>query len=103
MTLNDTMTTPAEVMTRTVGEEVVILDLASGTYFGLDPVGARVWELMTDGLTLGEICTQMLEEYEVSRDDLERDVLSLATELRDQHLIEVRGDRSDFPADDKHR
>jgi hypothetical protein len=95
------MTIPPQVMTRTVGDEVVILDLASGTYFGLDPVGARVWELMTDGLSLGEICTQMLAEYEVAREDLERDVLSLAAELLEQHLIAVRGNRSSHHTDDK--
>ena len=33
---------PAQVMSRQVGDETVILDLGSGMYFGLDPVGARI-------------------------------------------------------------
>jgi hypothetical protein len=36
-------------MARTVGDETVILDLANGTYYGLDPVGARMWQLMSEG------------------------------------------------------
>ena len=64
MTLFDKVSIPPQVMARTVGEETVILDLATGTYFGLDPVGARIWELMSEGRTLAEICDQMLEEYE---------------------------------------
>ena len=87
MNLSDKVSIPPQVMARTVGDETVILDLASGTYFGLDPVGARIWELMGEGKTLAEICEQMLDEYEVSRDDLERDVLRLAQELTDQGLV----------------
>ena len=87
MNLSDKVSIPPQVMARTVGDETVILDLASGTYFGLDPVGARIWELMGEGKTLAEICEQMLDEYEVSREELERDTLRLAQELADQGLI----------------
>ena len=87
MNLSDRVSIPAQVMARTVGDETVILDLASGTYFGLDPVGARIWGLMGESKTLAEICGQMLEEYEVSREDLERDTLKLAHELAAQGLI----------------
>ena len=81
------VTIPAQVMARLVGEEIVILDLASGTYFGLDPVGARIWELMGEGRTLAEICATMLEEYEVERAQLEEDVLRLAAELAERGLV----------------
>lgn len=89
MKLSDKVSIPPQVMARTVGDETVILDLANGTYFGLDPVGARMWELMGKDKTLAEICEQLLEEYEVSRDDLERDTLRLTQELADQGLVGV--------------
>ncbi|MFZ1573727.1 MAG: PqqD family protein [Chromatiaceae bacterium] len=87
MNLLDRVSIPARVMARTVGEETVILDVASGTYFGLDLVGARMWQLMDDGKTLAEICDLMLEEYEVSREELERDILKLAQELAARGVI----------------
>lgn len=87
MNLTDKVTIPAQVMARQVGEETVILDLASGTYFGLDPVGARIWQLMGEGKTLSEICDTMLDEYEVTRDALERDVIELAQKLSAQGLV----------------
>ena len=90
MKLSDRVSIPPHVMARTVGDETVILDLANGTYFGLDPVGARMWELMGEGKTLAEICEELLEEYEVSRDDLERDTLRLTQELADQGLVGLR-------------
>ena len=89
MRLTDEVTIPTQVMARRVGDETVILDLASGTYFGLDPVGARIWQLMTEGKTLAEVCATMLAEYEVTREGIERDVLRLAEELRAKQLISV--------------
>lgn len=87
MKLSDKVSIPPQVMTRTVGDEVVILDLATGTYFGLDPVGARIWELLGEGKTLAEVCDRMIEDYEVSRDELERDTLKLAQDLATQGLV----------------
>jgi hypothetical protein len=87
MNLSDKVSIPPQVMARTVGDETVILDLASGTYFGLDPVGARIWALMGEGQTLAEICATMLEEYEVEREQLEVDVLRLAAELAERGLV----------------
>ena len=87
MNLFSKVTIPSQVLAREVGEETVILDLESGTYFGLDPVGARVWQLMGEGRTLAEICDAMLAEYDVIREDLERDVLKLASDLLEQKLI----------------
>ena len=81
MNLSDKLSIPVQVMARTVGDETVILDLASGTYYGLDAVGARIWKLMTDGLSLTDICDVMLNEYEVDSETLQTDVLFLAEDL----------------------
>ncbi len=75
------------VMARQVGDETVILDLVSGTYFGLDAVGARLWRLLEEGKTLSEICDVMVDEYEVSREELECDALALAQDLAARNLI----------------
>ena len=89
MTLDSTYVIPPQVMARTVGEETVILDLESGTYFGLDPIGARIWQLIENGKSLSQVCDVMVEEYEVTRDVLERDALALAGELLDKNLIGI--------------
>ena len=89
MKLSDKITIPAQVMARQVGQETVILDLASGTYFGLDPVGARIWQLMVEGKTLAEACEAMLAEYDVTAEKIELDVLALTQELSAKQLISV--------------
>ena len=89
MNLSDKVTIPTQVMARTVGDETVILDLASGTYYGLDPVGARMWQLMGEGQTLSAVCEVMLDEYEVTREALEGDILRLTDELQGKGLISL--------------
>ena len=87
MTLPDTLTIPAEVMARQVGDETVILDLASGNYFGLDSVGARIWQLLVEGKKLEQVCDIMLTEYDTTRERLELDLERLVRELSAQGLV----------------
>jgi hypothetical protein len=81
------LTISPNAVARQVGEETIILHLGSGRYFGLDAVGARVWQLMGEGKSLGEICDVLLEEFEVSREDLKRDMDVLIKQLLEQDLI----------------
>jgi len=90
-----TIVIPSQVMARAVGDELVILDLASGTYFGLDPVGTRAWQLLGDLRNLGQAVEIMLGEFEVSREQLERDLVTLVDSLQAQGLLKViEADRS---------
>lgn len=91
MNLTDHVTIPSQVMARQVGDETVILDLASGTYYGLDAVGARIWHFAAEGHALAHVCERMLAEYDAAPADIERDVLSLMQALLDQKLISIRG------------
>lgn len=78
-----------QALSRTVGDETVILDLESGTYFGLDPVGARMWQLLGEGKSFAEVCNAILDEYDVPRERLEADLLALAAQLAEHRLISV--------------
>ena len=89
MNMNSQFAIPPQVLARTVGEETVLLHLESGTYFGLDPVGARTWQLIQAGKSLSQACDAMIEEYDVSREVLEQDVLALARDLVDKKLVSV--------------
>ena len=89
MELTDKVAIPSQVMARQVGDETVILDLASGTYYGLDPVGARIWQLLAEGQTLAKVRDVMLAEYDVSIDDLERDLSRLLNDLSDKNLVNL--------------
>jgi Coenzyme PQQ synthesis protein D (PqqD) len=87
LTLDTAIAIPREVMAREVGEETVLLDLASGSYFGLDALGTRIWQLLVAGSTLAQVRDALLDEYEVGRDQLEADLLRLLDELHAAGLV----------------
>lgn len=88
MKLTDKVSVSSQAVARTVGQDTIILDLQSGMYFGLDPIGARIWQLMEDERALSEICDTLLGEFEVERSRLEADILKLAQDLLDKKLID---------------
>ncbi len=70
--------------------EVTILHLCSGMYYGLDAVGASVWELIRTPKTVSEIVAWVVREYDVDADKCRVDILSLIDRLSDEKLIEIR-------------
>ena len=87
MNLPATVTISPQVMARRVADEVVLLDLASGNYFGLDAVGARAWELLAEGRAVPEVLDAIASEYEVTREQLESDLARLLHELGAAGLV----------------
>ena len=72
-----------------LGGEAAILDLKSGIYYGLDPVGARIWSLIQQPKAVGDVREAILQEYDVEPDVCERDVIALLEKLVSQGLAEV--------------
>jgi hypothetical protein len=79
----------AQVLAREVGDEVVLMSLATDAYFGLDGTGKRVWQLLGEGLTIGATVEAIAGEYDVSRDQVAADVLALLDELLAEGLVEA--------------
>lgn len=70
-----------QVLCRELSGEAVLLNLESGVYYGLDPVGTRIWTLVTRQQPLASVCAVLLGEYEVSADVLAEDVRALVADL----------------------
>ena len=87
MNLDTRLTVPPQVMSRLVGDETVLLDLASGIYFGLDGVGQKIWEAVTEGRSLGEAATAIVNDYEVDESQAQSDVIKVASELVTRGLL----------------
>lgn len=77
-----------QVSARVEGE-FVILNLADEVYYGLDGVGARVWELISEPRAVSEVAAAIAAEYEVDPETAERDLLALLEELAGRKLVAV--------------
>lgn len=73
-----------------LGEESAILNLKNSVYYGLDPVGARIWTLLQEPRRIGELRDVLIAEYEVEPAQCERDLLALLEKMRSEGLVEVR-------------
>jgi hypothetical protein len=74
-----------------LGEEAAILHMRSGVYYGLDPVGARIWKLLDQPRTVEDLRAVLVDEYDVEPGKCESDLMVLLEKLRTEGLIEVRG------------
>ena len=91
MQLTDRFAVSDEVVAREVNGEMVLLDLNSGQYFGLDPIGGRIWELLSeDPRTLAELCDTIETEFDAPRARIEADLMTLAKQLQEQELIAAK-------------
>lgn len=75
-----------------VKDEKVILEFGSGTYFGLDAIGARIWQLMQQPIGVGTIVATLLEEYGVEATQCAHDVTALLNDLHSHGLIQICSD-----------
>jgi hypothetical protein len=73
-----------------LGEEAAVLNLKNSVYYGLDSVGARVWTLLQQPRSVGELRDTLVSEYEVEARRCEQDLLALLESMRSEGLIEVR-------------
>jgi Coenzyme PQQ synthesis protein D (PqqD) len=70
--------------------EIVMLNLKNGSYYGLDEVGARIWNLIQEPRSVGAVRDVILDEYDVEPGRCQSDLLALLGELAAAELIEVQ-------------
>ena len=73
-----------------VGDEMVILDLDSSLYYSLEPVGARIFELIQQPTRLDAVLDTMIAEFEVDVETARADLLALVGTLVTRKLVEAR-------------
>lgn len=90
MNLNQKITFADTVFAQEVDGEMVLLDMESENYFGLDEVGTAIWQAMQEKETLQEVLEALLEQYEVEAEVLERDLSDFVEKLLECGLVEVK-------------
>ena len=97
--LNDSVKIDDQVVFRELEGEMVLLNLETGIYFGLDPVGTRIWTLLREHESLQQVFEVLLQEYDVPEPVLKADLLRLAREFTSHGLARVRREGGDSTAD----
>ena len=92
LSLQTTVIVSSQQISCPLGDEAAILNMKNSVYYGMNPVGATVWNLLKQPKTIAEIRDAIIEEYDVEEKRCEQDLLTLLEEMRSEGLIEVRGE-----------
>lgn len=78
-----------DVIYQELDGEMVLLDMKSGEYFGIDTIGSRIWVLLEQGKSPGQTQDILIQEYDVDPVTCSRNVQEFLLELKEAGLIEV--------------
>ena len=69
--------------------EAVMMHLESYKYFGLDEIASQIWQMMSQPMSVANLCNQLLSQYNVDRATCERDVLTYLNGLLNDGLLTI--------------
>jgi len=89
LTLDSKVIIPTFVSFSSIKENTFLLNTSTNTYFRLDAVGTRFWELITEGNSLRNVSRILEEEFEVEESQLEQDLFELITKMLENGLVQL--------------
>ena len=89
LTLESVVSVKSDVLGSRIDGELVMVDISQGSYFGLDSVGARIWELLAEPTSLDQVCSTLQGEFAVDSQTCRSEVLAFAQQLLDAQLLNV--------------
>jgi hypothetical protein len=91
LSVHSVVVASAEQVSCPLGDESAILNLKNSKYYGVNPMGARIWTLLKEPRSVLQLRDTLLCEYEVDEKLCERELLILLEKMKSEGLIEVRG------------
>ena len=70
-----------------IEEQTVLLNVEAGKYHGFNEVASKIWQLIESPVTINQICDQLIDEFDVSKERCESEVLGFLKQLNDAGLI----------------
>lgn len=79
-----------DVLFQELDGEAVLLSMQSESYFGLDPVGTRIWELLKIYGLVGTVAEKLLDEYDIEKENLQDHLLEFVEKLHSKGLVTIQ-------------
>lgn len=87
--IDSTVSQIEDIVASDIDNEKVMMSIEKGQYFGLEPVGSRIWEMIESPVTVSDLIKTLLGQFDVDRETCEQDVLAFLGELDDAGIIQV--------------
>jgi len=79
-----------DVLATEFEDELVVLNLQDGVYYGLDHAGVRIWQLLQKPSRVADLRNVLLNEYDVDSERCHRDLVALLSDLAARGLVEIK-------------
>ncbi len=89
LTLDDRVCATGNLLSTTVDEETVVLDIANGVYLNLNAMASDILRRLEQEMTLRDLCRDLSDAFDASPDQVEQEVVRFASQLRDAGLIRL--------------
>jgi len=78
-----------EVLASKMDGETIMMSIAGGSYYGMDNIGSRIWELIAEPIRVSDLCDRLMEEFDVEIDQCLADVIAFLNALGENKLIKT--------------
>jgi hypothetical protein len=85
--LNAKIVRNQEIVFSSMDSDTVMMSIEMGEYYGTNPVGSRIWELLEQPRTPAGLCDILVEEYSVPAPECRREVLEFVGQLLEKKLV----------------
>jgi len=75
-----------------LNDMTVMMSIENGNYYGLDDIATVIWNIIEEPLKVGDLIDKLVQEFEISAEECEKDVISFLNELEEQNLLEVNNE-----------
>ncbi len=77
------------LLSNNLGDDVVMMDIEQGAYYGLESVAARIWDLAENPVSMGDLCKSLMTEYDVSKEQCASDVKGFLNDLLERNIVQI--------------
>ena len=89
ITLDAVVQRNEDLLTSNIGEEVVMMSIENSAYYGLDPVGSKIWDMLDKPVSVSDLCEHLQECFDVSPQQCQKDVLEFLIEMQEEDMLVV--------------
>ena len=78
-----------DILTSEIDQEVVMMSIEQGSYFGLNSVASSIWTLLDEPTTVEVLVGELMKEYEISKKQCEEEICQFLNEMIDQEIVSI--------------
>lgn len=79
-----------KIVSSEIDGETVMMSVDMGSYYGLNEIGTRIWELIESPRTISDICDQLTKEYKVEPETCRKEIFDFLSTLTEEEIVEVK-------------